>query len=44
MSAKDKVLAAAEALLLGTEERKRQELEAEIRKAQEEAAKKEGKS
>jgi len=39
MSAKDKLHAAAEALLLGTEERKRQQLEAEIRKAQEEADK-----
>ncbi len=43
MSAADKLRAAAEALVLGTEEKKRQELEAEIRKAQEEAGK-EGKS
>lgn len=40
MSAKDKLAAAAEALILGREEKRRQELEAEIRKAQEEAAKK----
>jgi hypothetical protein len=35
MSAADKLREAAEALILGREEKKRQELEVEIRKAQE---------
>lgn len=43
MSAKDKLAAAAEALILGREEKRRQELEAEIAAAQEEARKQEGK-
>lgn len=42
MSAADKLRAAAEALVLGNSEKQRQELESEIRKAQEDA-KKEGK-
>lgn len=39
-SAAARIRAAAEALVLGTDEKKRQELEAEIRKAQEDDAKK----
>jgi len=40
MSAADKLRAAAEALVLGNSEKQRQQLEAEIRKEQEEDAKK----
>ena len=43
MSAADKLRAAAEALVLGNSEKQRQEVEAEARKALEEAAKKEEK-
>lgn len=42
MSAADKLRAAAEALLLGTDERKRQEMEAEAERIRREAAKKQG--
>jgi hypothetical protein len=39
MSAADKLRAAAEALVLGTSEKQRQELEREIREAQEKGGK-----
>lgn len=42
MSAKDKLHAAAEALILGREEKRRQELEAEVEQIREEAKKQEG--
>lgn len=42
MSLKKKLADAVEKVVLGNEERKQQELQAAIRKAQEEAAKKEG--
>lgn len=43
MSAADKLRKAAEALLLGTDERKRQEMEAEAERIRQEAKKQEGK-
>ncbi len=42
MSAKDKLAKAAEALVLGNSERKRQELEAEVERIRQEEAKKQG--